>query len=82
MSKQSEAKEAQGYSKHSASCGNCANFKSEITRLPAPYDWRNELGIEKNRRCGIGGFAVGRNGHCTLWTRAAQASGEIEGGAT
>ena len=73
MSKQSDAKAAQGYTKKPACCGNCMNFKSEITRLPAPYDWRNEQGIEKNLRCGIGGFATGRNGHCTLWARAAQA---------
>ena len=82
MSKQSEAKAAQGYGKKSASCGNCANYKSEITQVPPPPGWSKGYTEETNRRCGIGGFAVGRNGHCTLWARAAQASGEIEGGAS
>ena len=71
MSKQSEAKEAQGYTKKPASCGNCANFKSEITQVPPPPGWSKGWTIEKYLRCGIGGFAVGRNGHCSLWARAA-----------
>ena len=80
MSKQSEAKEAQGYTKKPASCGNCANFKSELVKFPPPPGQFYGYTEEKNRRCGIGSFAVGRNGHCSLWARAAQANGEIEGG--
>ena len=79
MSKQSEAKEAQGYTKKPASCGNCVNFKSELVKFPPLPGWSMGYTEEKNRRCGIGGFAVGRNGHCSLWTRAAESSSAIEG---
>ena len=80
MSKQSDAKAAQGYGKKPASCGNCVNLKSEMVNfLPTRY-WPNGRTLEKNLRCGIGGFAVGKSGHCTLWARAAQANSTIAGG--
>lgn len=69
----SEAKAAQGYGTKPASCGNCVNFKSAIVKYPPRPGWLKGYTEENNLRCGIGGFAVGRNGHCTLWVRAAPA---------
>ena len=82
MSRQSEAKESQGYSKKPANCGNCVNFKSEMTSFPPSYYWPEGQTLEKNLRCGIGGFAVARNGNCTLWDRAAPENSTIAGGVT
>lgn len=75
MSKQSEAKEKQGYvAKAPKTCGNCANFTCDL-ELPAwmarlkvdplgrPYSIE-EYGHETNKRCGLGGFAVKKSGTC------------------
>ena len=67
MSKQSEAKEAQGYSKKPASCGNCVNFRSDTIVEPPSYYWPEGRTVERKFRCGISGFAVGRGGYCKLW---------------
>lgn len=80
MSKQSEAKQAQGYTDKPLvrSCGNCEHFKTERA-LPAwmardkaagrkawnGREYSLELdGVAKNLRCGIGGFAVKKLGCC------------------
>jgi len=67
MRKQSEAKEAQGYRKGAASCASCENFKKDVVPLNR---WAGDSYTEdKNKRCGIGGFAVQSTGHCQLFSR-------------
>lgn len=65
MSKQSENKEKQGFQKKSPCCGNCINFMSEMVKekgfMPGSY-WTRE----KNLRCKIGGFAIGKSNWCKL----------------
>lgn len=79
MSKQSEAKEKQGYLAKSPTCSGCANLKSDL-ELPTwmqehnekrkaegyPAAYGDELCVEKNLRCGIGGFAVKKTAVCPL----------------
>ena len=66
MSKQSEAKAAQGYTKNPACCKTCQNFSSRL---------EEELNIsggiwwikESHKRCDIGGFAVQSSAYCSLY---------------
>jgi len=60
-SKQQEAKELQNFRPKGSFCSNCKNLRLEIEE--------NESGflIEKNIRCGIGGFAVKKLSDCDLW---------------
>ena len=70
MSKQSEAKTAQGYRKESACCKTCKNFASKFETLPT--GWRDTTYIkEKNKQCAIGGFAVQSTAHCLRFERMA-----------
>ena len=77
MSKQSEAKAAQGYTTAVSNCGNCAHMGKDLV-LPAwmlkdnedraergltPYTIEQH-GVEKNFRCGIGGFAIKKTAAC------------------
>ena len=64
MSKQSEAKKRQDYvSKFEAGyCMNCFHYQSDI--VPMKNEW-HEWTEEKNKRCGIGGFAVAKKGSCS-----------------
>ena len=74
MSKQSEAKTAQGYTVKSNTCAGCANFSSERV-LPAwmvkdGFTDRYTLeihGIEKNFLCIVGGFAVKKTASCSVF---------------
>ena len=59
MSKQSEAKEAQGYQEN-ANCSNCANYLSD-TKIRGYYY------VEHNIRCGIGGFEIKKTATCEKW---------------
>lgn len=63
MSKQSENREKQGFQKKCPCCGNCLHFTSEIVKepciVPGSY-WERE----KNLRCGIGGFKIGKSNWC------------------
>lgn len=66
MSKQSEAKERQGYVERPVpqTCANCRNYGSDfVTRKHAFGEWTDE----KNRRCTLGGFAVKKQATCKLW---------------
>ncbi len=73
MSKQSEAKAAQGYTTAVSNCGNCAHMAKDLV-LPAGMLKDNERGlthytieqhgVEKNLRCGIGGFAIKKTATC------------------
>jgi hypothetical protein len=67
-SKTQEAKDAQGYTKKPQQCNNCANYKSEMVHTPAsPENWRGAYNTEKNKRCGIGGFAVQSSASCKIY---------------
>ncbi len=62
MSKQSDAKKAQGYDEriNLKTCGNCYYFTSDkYERIFYPE--------EKNLRCGIGEFAVKKSRTCDRW---------------
>jgi len=75
MSQQSDAKKAQDYvDKHQPGvCGRCVHMTRESV-LPAWMAEQNKVvsdkwnvatyGVEKNRRCTIGGFAVKKMGSC------------------
>lgn len=61
MSKQSQAKETQGWRKTGPNCGNCQNFTSEKTPVV------NRFGSfikEHNLRCGLGEFKIGKSNWC------------------
>ena len=76
-SKQAEAKEAQGYTTAVRNCGNCESLTSERV-LPKFLVEINESrkerglslytveqnGVERNLRCGIGGFAIKKTATC------------------
>lgn len=80
MSKQSEAREEQGYKHKGPRCGTCRHFTSDSIPIPwmvkmndefvnagrpVPYDLTLPANQnERNLRCMIGGFAVKKNGHC------------------
>lgn len=63
MSKQADAKLAQGYEAKPIfpMCSNCINFRSDKRILP-PFGYIEE----RNIRCGIGDFAIKKQGNCTL----------------
>lgn len=66
MSRQSEAKEKQGYMPKAIPqiCSNCKHYKSETAEKSGFYGpWIKETNI----RCGIGGFAVKKQGTCKEW---------------
>lgn len=79
MSKQSEAKAAQGYTTEQRNCGNCAHLKFEMkppqwmarqvaagtTRLTDEDLKRHEQ--ECNHCCGLGRFAIKKTATCTQW---------------
>jgi hypothetical protein len=60
MSKQSEAKAKQGYTTDMMICGNCVHFKS----VQEPMQGYPQFTVERNKRCGIGGFAVKKTATC------------------
>ena len=64
MSKVSEAKAAQGYTKKPAKCSTCIDYRSDITLYPG-----SEYKTEKKRHCAIGGFAVLASAICKLYER-------------
>lgn len=63
MSKQSDAKEKQGFSKTPNTCSNCINFRSE--KYKEGYAGR-VYDVEKELRCAIGGFKVNKTNTCDL----------------
>ena len=76
MSKQSDAKEKQGYTSDVKKCATCKNFKFDLRvslwmedqNQQSPGKWPvKEYGIQKNKRCQIGGFAVKSTAVCNSW---------------
>lgn len=69
MSKQTEAKEKQGYVAKAIpqTCGNCQNFQSDKTEREGYLG--GTFIDEKNLRCGIGQFAVKKMGTCNEWVK-------------
>ena len=63
-SKQQIAKEAQNYTKTPNNCGNCKHFEFDTKTF------RNGYVLEKNLRCGIGGFKVNKTARCDNWALA------------
>lgn len=65
MSKQGEAKKKQNYDPKPISrvCMNCEHYKSDIIKGIGIFD-------EKNKRCGLGEFAVKKMATCDLFKRA------------
>lgn len=65
MSKQSEAKVVQDYRKEAACCKTCRHYSSNLVPLAR---WSGDPYVaEKNKRCGIGGFATQATAHCVLF---------------
>ncbi len=60
MSKQSEAKEKQNYTRDINNCGNCIHFKCDREK------WNSNI-IERNLRCSIGGFKIHKTAICDLY---------------
>jgi hypothetical protein len=68
MSKQSEAKEAQGYRRSAMSCQHCMHFSSEmVSRNPRWASANYVITEEKNIRCTLGGFKVQKTGSCNKY---------------
>ena len=63
MSKQSEAKEKQGFLKKSPTCSNCINFSLEKEQYKIQWS-SQEFTREFNLRCKIGNFKVGKSNWC------------------
>lgn len=67
MSKQADAKVAQGFRRKPGwpVCANCSNFKFDhVLEFNGLYN----LYVDKNLRCGIGGFKVGKTDTCLKHT--------------
>ncbi len=71
------AKDAQGYTTAPKSCGNCANRTCKRV-LPEWMVQANERrgqktyllashGVERDQRCGLGGFAIKKTATCAQW---------------
>lgn len=71
MSKQSKAKERQGYVPKAipSTCATCAHFTSAIEERKS---WGRTYQHESNLRCGKGGFAVKKLGTCNEYKRKEQ----------
>lgn len=70
MSKQSEAKQAQNYMPKASPnyCSNCQFYRSD--KEVKMNNWsKTEWIDEKNMRCGIGGFAIKKQGVCDVHMR-------------
>ena len=67
MSKQQDAKKAQGYEPKPRVCGSCAHFLSDIIDEPTKYNPSYQR--ETNMRCGLGGFAVKKMGTCNQFEK-------------
>ena len=68
MSKQSEAKKAQGYRRASErTCSNCAHYTSKTELVKRWEGDTRPWGKESMKRCKLGGFAVTKTAVCEQW---------------
>ena len=65
-SKTQHIKDSQGYIKKPQQCNNCKHYESDIVNITATA-WHAAYKVEKNKRCGIGGFAVQSSGSCKIY---------------
>jgi hypothetical protein len=71
MSKQTAAKEKQGYVPKAIpmTCANCAHFEFETVQTHPGTSWQPEgFFSDKNLRCGLGRFAVKKMGTCNEYS--------------
>ena len=70
MSKQSDAKVAQGYQENPLipTCSNCEHYTSEIKEIKSTFSINKTWKEEKNIRCGIGQFKIKKTAICNKWT--------------
>jgi len=61
MSKQSDAKEKQGYTKVLKTCSNCQHLRKETEQLKGYF---GRYAVDKKTRCYIGEFAVQKMATC------------------
>lgn len=67
LSKQREAKKEQNYSRELNTCSNCKHYQSEyVEKRYEAFSGTQTWVEEKNKRCGIGGFAVNKMATCNL----------------
>jgi hypothetical protein len=74
MSKVAKAKEVQGFQVKPIHprCADCKNFSFDVIREKST--WGSAIYVsEKNLRCTLGGFKVGKNSTCNLFERKADA---------
>jgi hypothetical protein len=66
MSKQSDAKQDQGYIPKAVpqTCMNCFHFKMDVVPVLNWQDKPTGYERETNKRCGLGGFAVQKMATC------------------
>lgn len=64
MSKQSEAKEKQGFQVKPCVCGDCRHFTSDKEEVNHGFGFYTK---ERNLRCSKGGFKVGKSNTCREW---------------
>ena len=76
MSKQSEAKNKQGYIRKlkPRACMNCKNFTHELILIKTPWSSYTK---DTYLRCTIGGFKVMKMGTCNEWSEAQLSNGVI-----
>lgn len=74
MSKQSDAKSAQGYdpTPSARTCSKCAHYASDTVSMPGYMG--GTYTKEMNIRCGIGGFAVKKMAVCAMFVSAGGAA--------
>ena len=66
-SKTQELKDSQGYTKSPMQCNNCKHYKSEMKTVNTRFG--DAYKEEKNKRCGIGGFAVQSSASCNSYIK-------------
>lgn len=71
MSKQSDAKEAQGWQKKADMCADCRHFTSDIESIPDSWRPNKFWTEEKNLRCSLGDFKTGKSNICKRFERKA-----------
>ena len=65
MSKQSEAKEKQGFEKVAPNCSMCKHFIKDVRYCT--YTWSVKVyEIHTNLRCSLGNFKVGKTSSCKM----------------